>query len=190
MKRFNNPASGTRTTGLAIAVVSVGIFVSACTTGGESRGFDVPKALCGTPVSPELLDPVLPKTGEKVTEQLSDDIEGIRRCRLSVDGKVALSASTEWWGEGTRVTKVASSQAGVLLDEHVSKDGHYTYAEKGGVARVTCPDPAVPSRREDGELFATVFITDEGTPNESAMKDLVVAFADAAGKSEGCTGGN
>ncbi|MCT4354060.1 hypothetical protein M5362_13060 [Streptomyces sp. Je 1-79] len=173
--------------GLTAATIAVVLTGAGCGAGEETRGFEVPKALCGTPIDAKLLEPVLPKSGQKISEELSDKIQGIRRCRVSVDGELVLSASTEWWGKGTTTVKVASSQMGVRLDEHVSEDRSYTYADMGGTGHVTCPDPKNANMRENGELFTTVFITKEGIPDESAMKDLVLAYTKAIGASEECT---
>lgn len=173
----------------AAVAAAIGVSLPACTSSDPERSWQVPEALCGKAVPPRLLEPVLPDHGTKISLTPKSGGVGIERCLVSVDGEVALSASTEWWGKGTSVLKVASSQAGVKLDEHVTEDQQFTFADKGAVGKVDCPRPGVGSRKQNGELFATIFITDEGTPDEAAMKELIAAYAKAVTTSDECTAG-
>lgn len=163
--------------------------VSACATSEVERGYKIPEALCDTPVSPGLLERVLPAAGETISMTPKNDVSGIKRCRVTVDGKLALSASTEWWGKETTLLKVASTMRGVKLDDQVTEDRRFAYAERGAVGRVECPNPTVASRKTEGALYATIWITDEGAPNEAAMKDLITAYTAAVTASAECIGG-
>ncbi|WP_031014171.1 hypothetical protein [Streptomyces sp. NRRL F-5727] len=170
----------------AVVAVALALLVSGCTQPEEEkRAFEVPDSLCGTPIPAELLSPVLPASGEKITEEQKVG-NGYFRCTVSVNGNSALSARWEWWDKGTRVTRVAGSQWGVRLDEHVSDDGTYTYADKGGVSRVTCPEPSVPRRKTENDLFAQIYISDYGRPDEAAMEKLIQAYAKALSASPEC----
>ncbi|WP_282694098.1 hypothetical protein [Streptomyces sp. CC208A] len=170
----------------ATATLALVLLVSGCSQAKEEkRAFDIPDSLCGTPVSAELLSPVLPASGEKIAEERKPG-HGYLDCTVSVDGTSVLTAGWSWWKKGTRTVNVAGSQWGVKLDEHVSEDGTYTYADKGGVSRVTCPDPSVPIRKTEGELFAQIFISNNGRPDEAVMEKLIRAYAKGVSESPEC----
>ncbi|MEV0276642.1 hypothetical protein AB0I22_09715 [Streptomyces sp. NPDC050610] len=56
---------------------------------GESRGYDVPKALCGKKVDSELLKPLLPP-GERIDARQGMDKDWTETCRVSVDKELVL----------------------------------------------------------------------------------------------------
>ncbi|MER6478863.1 hypothetical protein [Streptomyces filamentosus] len=170
----------------ATATLMLVLFASGCSQAKEEkRAFEVPDSLCGTPVPAELLSPVLPASGEKITEEEKVG-NGYFRCTVSVDGTSVLNAKWTWWGKGTSTVNVAGSQWGVELDEHVSKDRTYTYADKGGVSRVTCPEPSVPTRKTEMELFAQIFLSNNGRPDEATMEKLIQAYAKSVSASPEC----
>lgn len=70
-----------------------------------------PKDLCGTKVSSAALEPVLPP-GKKISAQPTSAV-GVQRCRVQVDGKTVLSASTEKRAAGASARDVAMSAIGV-----------------------------------------------------------------------------
>ncbi|MEW5624982.1 hypothetical protein AB1388_00145 [Streptomyces hydrogenans] len=170
----------------AVAALTLVLLASGCSEPEEEkRAFEVPTSLCGTPVPAELLSSLLPAGGEKIEEEEKNG-NGYFSCKVSVDGTDVLHASWSWWGEGTGATKVAGSMQGVDLDEHVSEDRTYTYADKGGVSRVTCPEPSVPTRKTEMELFAQIFVSGDGQPDEAAMEKLIQAYAKALSASPEC----
>ncbi|MEU3398434.1 hypothetical protein [Streptomyces filamentosus] len=169
-----------------VAALALVLLASGCSQAKEEkRAFQVPDSLCGTPVPADLLSPVLPAGGEKIEEE-REDKHGAQYCAVSVDGTSVLHAEWSWWKKGTRTTQVASSQWGVRLDEHVSEDGTYTYADKGGVSRVTCPEPSVPRRKTEMELYAQIFLANDGRPDEAAMEKLIQAYAKGVSASPEC----
>ncbi|MEU2544879.1 hypothetical protein ABZ618_05465 [Streptomyces roseolus] len=169
-----------------VTVLALVLLASGCSQPTEQkRAFEVPDSLCDTPIPAELLSPVLPASGKKITEEQKPG-NGYFRCTVSVDDNSVLNASWAWWEKGTKATKVAATQWGVKLDEHVSEDGTYTYSDKGGVGHVTCPEPSVPTRKTEGDLFAEIFISDDGQPDEEAMKNLIQAYAKAVSASSEC----
>ncbi|MFJ8645078.1 hypothetical protein ACIRNI_02960 [Streptomyces sp. NPDC093546] len=166
------------------AVLAAGA-VSGCASPEPKRSFSTPTALCDMPIEPSLLDPVLPRSGERISMRTAGAI-GWDRCLVSVDGREVLSASFEWFEKGTEPAKVARSQRNLALDEHVSDDRRYAWRDRGAVSHVTCPNPKVSSRKGTYELFASVYVVDAA--KEEAMKKLVLGFAEAVSKSEECSG--
>ncbi|MFB7362725.1 hypothetical protein [Streptomyces hydrogenans] len=169
-----------------LATLALVLLATGCSQAKEEkRAFEVPHSLCGTPVPAELLSPVLPASGVKISEEKKVG-NGYFRCTVSVNGSSALNAKWTWLGKDTTALNVAGSQWGVRLDEHVSEDRTYTYADKGGVSRVTCPEPSVPTRKTEMDLFAQIFISGDGQPNEAAMEKLILAYAKALSASPEC----
>ncbi|MFJ3616469.1 hypothetical protein [Streptomyces hydrogenans] len=170
-----------------LASLALVLLASGCSQPTEEtkRAFQVPDSLCGTPVPAELLSPLLPAGGEKIEEEKKVG-NGYFSCKVSVDGTDVLHASWSWWGEGTGATKVAGSMQGVDLDEHVSEDGTYTYADKGGVGHVTCSEPRVPTFKGEMELFTQIFLTNGGRPDEAAMEKLIQAYTKGVSASPEC----
>ncbi|MCM1947650.1 hypothetical protein NC315_20010 [Streptomyces sp. G2] len=171
----------------ATATLALVLLASGCSQPAEEekRAFQVPTSLCSTPVPAELLSPVLPASGEKIAEEEKVG-NGYFGCTVLVNGTSVLNAKWTWWGKGTTTLNVAGSQWGVRLDEHVSEDRTYTYADKGGVSRVTCPEPSVPTRKTEMELFAQIFVSGDGQPDEAAMEKLIQAYAKALSASPEC----
>ncbi|MFF7811345.1 hypothetical protein ACFZCF_05425 [Streptomyces sp. NPDC007945] len=169
-----------------VAAVALVLLASGCSPAKEEkRAFEVPDSLCGTPVPAELLSLVLPAGGARVAAE-REDKHGAQYCTVSVDGTSALHAEWSWWGKGKRTTQVAASMRGVKLDEHVSEDGTYTYAAEGGVSRVTCSEPRIPTRKDEMELYAQIYIANDARPDEAAMEKLIQAYAKSVSASPEC----
>lgn len=162
-----------------VGVLLLGLGTTACST--QERSYEIPSALCGTAVSPDLLEPLLPP-GDKISITLSDRVEGIKRCLVNVDGKQVLAVGTEWWKKGTSLRKAALVIANVDSGDKETEDGRYLYSDTGAIGKVTCPKP----RKTDGELLVTARVNEPGTPDEAAMKKLIAAYAEAVGKSDEC----
>ncbi|MGK5501186.1 hypothetical protein [Streptomyces sp. URMC 125] len=163
-----------------VGALLLGLGATACST--QERNYEIPSALCGTAVSPDLLEPLLPP-GDKISTTLSDRTEGMKRCLVSVDGKQVLAVGTEWWKEGASLRRAALVIANVDSDDKETEDGRYLYSDSGAIGKVTCPKP----RKTDGDLLATARVNEPGTSDEAAMKKLIAAYAEAVGKSDECT---
>ncbi|MFI5805549.1 hypothetical protein [Streptomyces sp. NPDC051561] len=168
-------------------LVITGLLLTSCWT-QETRTYSIPKTLCGTEVPGALIDPFL-APGKTVSQELDDfgDRSGnYSFCRIRVDGKRVLSVINEWYPRDYNMARVASAPLGVRLSDHLSGDGSYTYAERGGVIRVQCHHPDTTWKRENGKLFVTVYSADPAPPSESAMKNLVTGYAKAVSASGEC----
>ncbi|CAL9370298.1 hypothetical protein [Streptomyces radiopugnans] len=153
---------------------------TACSS--QERNYEIPSALCGTAVSPDLTTPLLPP-GDRISSTLSDRVEGVKRCLVDVDGQQVLALSTEWWKKGTSLGKAALVIPNVDPDDKETEDGRYLYSDTGAIGKVTCPNP----RKDDGDLFVAARVNEPGRPDEAAMKKLIAAYAEAVGKSGECT---
>ncbi|MFG2593560.1 hypothetical protein [Streptomyces sp. NPDC048438] len=167
-----------------ISAISAALTVSlvSCSEGAEQK-YNVPTSLCGTSMPAGLLSPVLPG-GEEVLEKSESPADGVERCQVLVDNKIALVASQEWWNDRPNLTDIAQGQAYVELD-NFSDDGRYIYSKRGAVGKVECAEPIRPGN----ELFAVVQVPEPGTANENAVKKIITEFTKALSSSKQCTGG-
>lgn len=122
--------------------------------------------------------------GEEVLEKSESPADGVERCQVLVDNKIALVASQEWWNDRPNLTDIAQGQAYVELD-NFSDDGRYIYSKRGAVGKVECAEPIRPGN----ELFAVVQVPEPGTANENAVKKIITEFTKALSSSKQCTGG-
>ncbi|MGW6456600.1 hypothetical protein ACWF94_11870 [Streptomyces sp. NPDC055078] len=128
-------------------------------------------------MKPELLTPLL-SGGEKIAVSERTPAQGIWQCEVTVDGKVVLKASQEWWHRGSSLAMVARLNA--YVKDGTESEGGKTYASKtGAVGRVACAQPKKP----DSVLYAIVGVTSHLKPGESATRDFITNYADAVGSS-------
>ena len=152
----------------------------------QKREYAAPAQLCGTPMRAKLFEDLLPD-GKRISVQpVETKAIGFTHCRINVDGRDILSAITEWRRRGADIAEIASPPFGKGFDNHVAADGSYSYAERGGVSRVNCPNPPRSWQRTNGQLFVMMYTHPPAPPNESAMKNLVTGYAKAVGTSSEC----
>lgn len=185
MKRLNGKnRNRSHLLGAATMAAIVGLAASACADSEPEREYKVPSALCGTPISADLLEPALPP-GKEISLRVNKS-SGYQRCSASVDDTQVLSAITSWWPKGTTVTKVAAGQPFEKLDNVITEDGRYAYSENGGVGKVDCPNPTM-EHRKDYELIVEFRSNNEA--KESEMKNLVTGLTKSVAESDECTSG-
>ncbi|MFE4910526.1 hypothetical protein ACFRCX_03015 [Streptomyces sp. NPDC056652] len=171
----NRPHAACRRLTAGLGVLSFVLLVSACSE--PAQPYETPKALCGVDVPAEVLDPLLPE-GEKVSER-SRTASGVKRCYVSVDDKVALSTSVEWYEAGTPVAEIASKTIGADPGDTVTADKRYSYSGKGGAGLMRCEEPSTIDKDVDGDLYATVRVG--GDPADaSAVLKFIEAYTSAA----------
>lgn len=162
----------------AVAVASA---LTSCSN-GEEREYAVPTSLCGAKVRADLLSPFLPP-GSKVSVKDTTPVEGTKRCNVSVDGKLAVVASREWWEKDESMTKVAFAHAHVELDSSESSE-NYLYSGTGAVGRTeSCTDPAF----EGQAMFTAIQVYASGRDDAKSMKGLIADYTESVEKSAECT---
>ncbi|HZG06685.1 MAG TPA: hypothetical protein VE546_24495 [Streptomyces sp.] len=163
-----------------VGALLLGLGTAACSP--QERNYEIPSTMCGTAVSPDLLEPLLPP-GDKISTTLSDRAEGMKRCLVNVDGEQVLAFNIEWREKGSSLFNFASVFPGVDPSDKESEDGRYLYSDTGAVGKVTCPKP----RKTSGDLFVATRVANSGKPDEAAMRKLIAAYAEAVGTSDECT---
>ncbi|WP_435191682.1 hypothetical protein [Streptomyces sp. bgisy126] len=171
----------------ALAILALAAAASGCSQPEEAvRAFEVPNSLCGTPVSADLLSPLLPADGEKLeVKRRTPGMDGAMSCHAVVDGTIALSFFWEWEEIDTNPGRVARENPYVKLDTYESKDGTYVYSEKGGASRVTC-EPVKTYRKGEKELYARIMVSDSGRPDAPSAEKLLKNYAKALEKLSEC----
>ncbi|MFE2292338.1 hypothetical protein [Streptomyces sp. NPDC059452] len=161
-------------------VMILGFFGSACSS--TEKSFTTPKSLCGTPISPKLLTPLL-GPGKKLSMTSTNDTKGFKTCRINVDGKAALSISSQWENKEKSLRDVAAyAYNNVDPGDQVSGDGMYIYSDTGAIGHVVCTEPPTASER----VFAFIRVSDAGKPDESALAKLIRTYSESIKDSEHC----
>ncbi|MFJ8747739.1 hypothetical protein ACIREO_00075 [Streptomyces sp. NPDC102441] len=163
-----------------VGVMILAVISSACAA--DAKSYETPESLCGTPVPSKLLDPFM-TPGKKVSTVSRSETEGIRRCRLYVDDKEILSASTLWISRDTSLLEVAAmAYNSVDPGDKKTKDGRYIYSKTGAIGTVTCQPPPTPNER----VFASIRISG-GKPDAEALKNLIREYSEKLANSDHCS---
>ncbi|WP_406274492.1 hypothetical protein OHT93_27940 [Streptomyces sp. NBC_00191] len=183
---MKNSSAGRLTRALrGVVPVATAVVVASVLTGcsnGEEREYAVPTSLCGATVRADLLSPFLPP-GAKVSVKDTTPVEGTKRCNVSVDGKLAVVASREWWEKDERITKVAFAHAHVELDSSESS-GNYLYSGTGAVGRTEgCTDPAFKGQ----SMFTAIQVYASDLDDAKSMQSLIAEYTESVEKSAECT---
>ncbi|WBO63480.1 hypothetical protein [Streptomyces camelliae] len=153
-----------------------------CSTSDEKKEYDVPRALCGISVSPDLVDPFLPP-GKKLKVLDTRPVPTRKICRLDVDGKWALMANLEWWADDVSISTVAGANP-QLGSAKPSDNEAYFSSGTGAVVQVTgCKNP----EHKGQLLYTSLRVRDSGLADTTAMKKLATIFTKAVGKSDECS---
>jgi hypothetical protein len=160
-------------------------FIAAATMGGCSKGaereYALPSSLCGVTVKSDLLAPFLPP-GKKVSTRHESPNGGTERCKVSVDGKIAIIAGQIWWEREGTVADVAGVHARVNPG-HITDDEKYIYSGTGAVGKAEgCTDSAHP----DQALFTVMQVYASGRADAAAMKSLIVDYTRRVQKKNSC----
>ncbi|MER6691181.1 hypothetical protein [Streptomyces minutiscleroticus] len=162
------------------AIIVAGTALSACSK-NETREYTPPKSLCNVSVEPDSLSPFLPG-GKKISQQQESPNGGTERCKVSVDGKIAVIAGQVWWNSEGNVTEVASAHAKISPGQ-VTDDEQYFYSGTGAVGKAQgCTDKAHP----DQSLFTALQVFAEDHDNKDAMKQLITEYTEQVRKDKKC----
>ncbi|MEU6659928.1 hypothetical protein [Streptomyces sp. NPDC046821] len=157
---------------------------SAC-SGSSGKDYAVPKAVCGVPVEPDLLSPLLPD-GKKLTEQKYGFGATQPRCRLKVDGDLAVYFSGDVVPASTDV--MAVNERGML------RLGRPATADIGRGARIAdlgalAVDKCVYGGKQQ-QFVANIELQQQAPKDvqkrRDALRALLKAYLPAAKKDVGC----
>ncbi|MFF3661455.1 hypothetical protein [Streptomyces olivochromogenes] len=148
----------------------MGIALSGCSK-DEVREYALPKSLCGVTVKSDLVSPFLP-AGKKISTQQESPNGGTERCKISIDGKVAMIAGQLWWEKEGTVMDVAAVHAQVAPGT-VTDDKRYLYSGTGAVGKAEgCSDSTHP----DQHLFTVMQVFAPDLDDAATMKRLIVDY--------------
>ncbi|MFF0854655.1 hypothetical protein ACFYVM_26925 [Streptomyces sp. NPDC003280] len=163
-------------------LLAAGLAVTSCSSGGQEaeREYTVPASLCGTALPASTLEPLLP-AGKKISPAKTGS-PGFTRCRVVVDGRVAVTSIIERRESGTTLRNVAYGTYG-MGSGSVTKGTRYVVSDAQAVGHVACGSP----QKEDHETFAMLRAEDVDA-GKAAMEKAITDLAGAVAATKGCTG--
>ncbi|SED85821.1 hypothetical protein SAMN05216532_5993 [Streptomyces sp. 2231.1] len=164
-----------------LAVLAIGPAVTACSSGSSpaKREYATPSSLCGTAVSSSALEPLLP--GGKKISSVKSGPTGFARCRLVVDGQVAVTSIVEQWESSTTLSDVAYGTYGIKSDSVEKENTRYVVTDAQAVGRIACGRPG-----KDGHVVFAMIRKEHGTAGAAAMEKVITEFTDAVSTSKQC----
>ena len=167
-----------------VVLSAAGPTLASCSSGtSESkREYAVPSSLCGTPMPASALEALLP-AGKKISSVKSGP-SGCTRCRLVVDGRIAVTSIIEPRESGTTLRNAAYGTYALASDKVKKKGPTYIIADSQAVGLASCSK--LP--KEGHEIFT--MIRKEGGTDATAMEKAITRYTDAVSRSEECTESN
>ncbi|MFE7839972.1 hypothetical protein ACFU53_29135 [Streptomyces sp. NPDC057474] len=156
------------------------VTLSGCTGDQEKREYSVPKSACGTSINAKALSAFLP-SGKGLTTKITTDSRGILKCAVSVDGKLIVQTSQEWWND----MSVFEFARGMTLDDpdQQTDNGRYTYSGYQAFGKVSSCQS---SKHKDQVLYAAVQAVGSKHRDAAAMKQLITDYIEAIEDSDQC----
>ncbi|MFD7286191.1 hypothetical protein [Streptomyces sp. NPDC059863] len=173
-----------RAAGPAALAVVLSIGLSGCGD-GEKKDYAIPTSLCGVPVDPQLLDPLLPP-GKKIFVEEGHYAKGVPRegCSILIDGDVWLSLYGEWRKAGFTALDAAKDQ--------VVGGGGFNTTPNGDIASwYRGAATAFPCRNKEWGAYSTVAEAverDGRKANEEALKKFIAPYSKALAEHLPCEG--
>ncbi|WP_159052395.1 hypothetical protein [Streptomyces longwoodensis] len=181
MKRSLSGARRRRLSAVAGAAVFL-VALSAC-TGDQTeaeKDYVAPQSACGAPINAKALSGFLP-SGKKVTVEATSQTGAASKCAISVDGKLVVQTSWEWWND----MATFEFARGMTLDDPDKRtdDGRYLYSGYQAFGKATeCEG----GQRKDQVLFTAIQAVGTRHRDDTAMKQLIIDYTQAVEKSPMC----
>ncbi|GEC06383.1 hypothetical protein SSP24_40380 [Streptomyces spinoverrucosus] len=161
-------------------VVGTTTFLAAlagCTGEQTEREYAIPQSACGTRINAEELANFLPP-GKKLSIKTTSKSENVVKCAISVDGKLIVQTSQEWWND----MSVIEFARGMTLEnpEHRTDDGKYAYSGYQAFSKMT------DCQRKDQVLYAAVQASGSEHRDAEAMKKIITDYTRAVEESRAC----
>lgn len=175
-----------RSVGLVALALVLPIGLAGC-GGEEKKEYAVPTSLCGVPVDPQLLDPLLPP-GKKISQREGHYAKGVPRqgCSVKIDGDVWLHLYGEWREAGFTALDAAA--------DHVVGGGGFRTTTNGEIASwYRGAATAFPCRNGEWKAYSTVAESverDDRDANEEALQKFIGSYSKALAKELPCEDGS
>ncbi|MEU5536531.1 hypothetical protein [Streptomyces sp. NPDC020362] len=166
----------------ATAVLAAFGVLADCSGPSAKKEYDVPTALCGVSVDPEVISPFLP-AGKQATVVQTRPVPSRKLCRVDVDGRWAMMANLQWWADDVSVDTVAYANP-QLGKAGQSAGDHFLYSGTGAVKIV---DGCKNSGHSGHLLYISVRVRDSDLGDAPAMKKLATTYTEAVGHSDECS---
>ncbi|MBV2353575.1 hypothetical protein KUM39_04245 [Streptomyces sp. J2-1] len=164
------------------AVLAVGLTTTSCSSQEKpkKREYAVPSSLCGTPVSPGALEPLLPG-GDKLTSAKSGPL-GFTLCHVMIDGKIAVTGIVEQRDSDTTLHDVAYGTYNLSAKSIRKELPDYVIAESSAVGHVPCR-----AMEKEGHAVFTMIRKEDGTVDTAALQKAITEYTEATSASKWCT---
>lgn len=168
---------------VSLACLLVLTVASGCSEGAEKE-YATPHSLCGTAVSPDLIDPLLP-TGKELAQEPGGEGIPLKYCHVLVDDKLALAVRHETAKNGE--TLLPSPRTRGIKSPKESADGKYVLGDNGAVTVLRCGTGAAPEARfsRTVDMFVSVKIGSDIT-DATAVKEFITAYRATLVKGKPC----
>ncbi|MEU8971531.1 hypothetical protein AB0D11_20060 [Streptomyces monashensis] len=168
-----------------VSLLATGLTLASCSSGTSEgkRSYAIPTSLCGTALPASALEPLLP-AGQKISSVKSGP-SGFTRCRLLVDGRIAVTSIIEQWESGTTLTNVAYGTYGLPPDKVKKENSRYVMSDTAAVGHASCR-----MLQKEGHETFTMIRKEQGAVDAAAMEKAITKFTDAVSTSKQCTESN
>ncbi|MFE1886854.1 hypothetical protein [Streptomyces diastatochromogenes] len=164
-----------------VMLAAFGMLVG-CSGSDEKKAYDVPTALCGVSLDPDLISPFLP-SGKEVRVRGTHPVPSRQLCQVDIDGKWALMANQEWWAQDVSIATVASGNP-QLGSAETSAAGTLHYGGTGAVMRVSgCHNP----NHSKQVLYTSLRVRASDLGDAADMKELATAYTKAVENADECS---
>ncbi|WKX13082.1 hypothetical protein [Streptomyces sp. NL15-2K] len=131
-------------------------------------------------MSSSSLEPLLPP-GKKISP-LKSGPTGFTRCRLMVDGRVAVTSIIEQWESGSTLRNLAYSTYGLRSDSVKKEGSRYIISDSTAVGHASCS-----KQEKKGHEIFTMIRKEHGSVDAAAMEKVITEFTSEVSKSKQCS---
>ncbi|OIK06834.1 hypothetical protein BIV23_04895 [Streptomyces monashensis] len=110
---------------------------------------------------------------------------GFTRCRLLVDGRIAVTSIIEQWESGTTLTNVAYGTYGLPSGKVKKGNSRYVMSDATAVGHASCG-----KLQQEGHEIFTMIRKEQGAVDAGAMEKAITKFTDSVSAAKQCTGSN
>ena len=164
-----------------VSILVAAVTAAGCSGDKPSRGFTVPKALCGTSVPADALSQLLPASGKHLTTETDDSTDGVLLCTVSVDNVMVLTLSRERIDAGDSARHILFTQLRIARPKF-AEGTSIAYADDAAVSLLKCRGAGV----EEEDISTLIKVLKPARANESAMKDLISSYTATIKKQGPC----
>ncbi|MEU3602496.1 hypothetical protein ABZ714_27855 [Streptomyces sp. NPDC006798] len=145
----------------------------------------MPSELCGTPISQQALELLLPPGDELTVRKAQGMSDSYVRCSLDVDDEYILSSRIDWAKKNETTIEVAKYHWEPRFTQSLQGASKLEYSSLGGVGAVECANPKL-EHRKNLQLYVSIAVRDGKERAKEDVKALLLAYQKSVGESTLC----